>query len=77
MRNALMALSGAAMLQAVANGAGDIIPTQETIQLAYVSAGALILATLAWAMRAHCRKVGGLTFLRVGRLSLSFCITKE
>lgn len=55
----------------------EIIPTQHTITAAYLWCAMVALATLAYAIRAHASRVGGLTFLRLGRLQLSFCITRN
>lgn len=55
----------------------EIIPEPETMMTAMLYASAMVAFALASVMRASWRKVGGLTFARIGRLSLSFCITKE
>jgi len=55
----------------------EIIPAQETVNAAMAYAGLMVAFALAYGVQGYCRKVGGLTFLRLGRLSLSFCITKE
>lgn len=54
----------------------EIIPTPETTNAALASCTALAFCVMAMAMRTYCRKVGGLTFMRLGRFQFSFCITK-
>lgn len=55
----------------------EVIPSQHTITAAYLWCAMVVLATLAYAIRAHASRVGGLTFIRLGRLCLSFCITRN
>lgn len=54
----------------------EIIPTPETANAALASCAALALCVMAMVVRTYCRKVGGLTFVRLGRFQFSFCITK-
>jgi len=48
---------------------------RQNIMLATAICGAI--GTLASALSAYARRVGGLTFVKLGRLSFSFCITKQ
>lgn len=62
---------------ALARATYEIIPSAETVRLAYVGAYGVIAGALGLVIRAYAFKVGGLTFMRLGRLSLSFCITRQ
>ena len=63
------------LLGALTRAAQEIIPEPSTLTGAYYSAAGLAIAVLLWTLAAHCRKVGGLTFFRLGRVCLSWCRT--
>lgn len=55
----------------------DIIPEPATVKGLLTAAGLGVALVLAWVVRAHARRIGGLTFVRLGRLSFSYCITRR
>lgn len=70
-------VSALAFCAALITAGREIIPSPGTVSALYQSAGLAACAMLAELVRAYAFKVGGLTFLRLGRLSLSFCITRH
>lgn len=54
----------------------DIIPTPETVQAIYIWVALVGLVAIFLGVQSYARKIGGLTFLRLGRVQMSFCVTK-
>lgn len=54
----------------------DLLFVMVTGSTAIASVATATVAYLSFAPRCRYRKVGGLRFVRVGRLQLSFCICK-
>ncbi len=74
MKTALFLLAGAVLL---AQASSDIIPTSDTALALELWAIGLVAGALYLAIEGYARKVGGITFLRLGRLQLSFCVTTK
>lgn len=55
----------------------EIIPSADTIRALQLTGACGLSALLADLIRSYAFKVGGLTFVRLGRLSFSFCITRH
>lgn len=57
-------------------GSIEYIPTQEQVNVIYASCICASLSFLLAVIHAYCRKIGGITFARFGKLQVSYCITK-
>lgn len=75
MKPALIATALCAGHYLLIQASQDIIPTPETVQALYAWSAGVAGAALFLALET--RKVGGLTFLRLGRLQVSFCFTAK
>lgn len=65
-----------ATLDQIAQASTEIIPDPATVQALTAWSIGAVLGVVFLALEGYARKLGGLTFIRLGRLQFSFCITK-